>query len=90
MQRNKQDKDRGLIQIDVSENSLRPTRLPPAGRKPDQKRVDAQAASPTLRPIFPKKRSSEDLGTKPAIPKKKTRFQITSTPPKSTFELMRT
>ena len=88
MQRNKQDKDRSLLQIDVTEKSLRPTRLPPAGRKPDQKRGDAQAASSALRPIFPKKRSSEDLATKPTIPKKKTRFQTISTPPKSTFEHM--
>ena len=91
MQRNKQDKDRGLLQIDVTEKSLRPSRLPTAGRKSELKRGDSQAASPVLRPIFPKKRSSEDLATKPVNPKKKTRLQTTSSAsPRSTFEHMRT
>ena len=55
MQRNKQDKDRGLIQIDVVEKSMRPSRLPSVGRKSEQNRGDSQAATSTLRPIFSKK-----------------------------------
>ena len=90
MQRNKQDKDRGVIHIDVVEKSLRPSRLPPAGRKSEQNRGDSQAATATLRPIFNKKRASEDLSIKPVIQKKKPRLQTTSsTSPKSTFEHMK-
>ena len=90
MQRNKQDKDRGLIQIDVVEKSMRPSRLPSVGRKSEQNRGDSQAATSTLRPIFPKKRASDDISTKPVIPKKKPRLQVTSsTSPKSSFEHMK-
>ena len=41
MQRNKQDKDRSLIQIDVVEKSMRPSRLPSVGRKSEQNRGDS-------------------------------------------------
>ena len=46
MQRNKQDKDRGMLQINVTEKSLRPSRLPSAVRKSEQNRGDSQATTP--------------------------------------------